>query len=407
MEHLVIRLSDSRDSACWQVVDAHGAPQLQCGSGELERAVELAAGRRVLVLVPASEVFRARLDLPARGRRAAVKGARYALEDHIAGDVENLHFAIGPTTGDQLEVAAVEREKIGDWLSRCTDAGLNPAAFLGEGDALPELPNASVALLEQDVLLLRDGSGRLVAAGSGELAGLVEILCAEHAGEDAAPFRLVIYCEAEQEEQARGAMAGLKGRDVEIRLLEQGVMPQLAAEALSGRAVNLLQGEFRQRNDQSRWLRDAAIALLAVAVLYPAYLAVEAWRAAREYRAVASVVDTRLGRLMPDADRSADLRAEFDRRVASTDLSSSADSDDFMRLLQALEESGSEKTQVLALNFGGGSARLQLRAADMDTLEDARRNLLARGYSVLIQTAVPESNGSVLGELNIRDAGDR
>ena len=199
-------------------------------------------------------------------------------------------------------------------------------------------------------------------------------------------------------------MAGLAGRDVEIRLLEQGVMPQLAAEALSGRAVNLLQGEFRQRNGQSRWLRDAAIGLLAVAALYPAYLAMDAWRAEREYQAVASAVDARLRQLMPDVDRAADLRAEFDRRIASSDLSAAARSDGFMRLVQALEDSGSEKTQLLALNYGSGSARLQMRASDMDTLEEARRKLLARGYSVLIQTAAPEPNGSVLGELNIRDA---
>lgn len=407
MEYLVVRIGDSEGSASWQVVDAHGAPQAHSGSGELQQAAEQAEGRRILVLVPASEVFRARLELPARGRRAAVKGARYALEDRIAGDVENLHFAIGPATGDQLEVAAVERGKIDGWLDRCADAGLKPAAFHGEGDALPDLPNASVALLERDTVLLRDGSGQLVAAGSAELAGIAEILCAEHAGEEAVPFRLVIFCEPEREGEAREAMADLAGRDVEVRLLDRGAMPQLAAGALSGRAVNLLQGEFRQRNNQSRWIRDLAIGLLAVAALYPAYLAMDAWRANREYQAVASVVDARLGQLMPDVEGSARLRTEFDRRIAAADLSAAANSDDFMRLVQALEAGGSEKTQVLALNYGNGSARLQLRTADMDTLEESRRNLLARGYSVLIQTAAPESNGSVLGELTIRDARDR
>ena len=407
METLVVRIGDPENGASWQVVDAHGAPQAHGGSGELEQAAGLAEGRRVLVLVPASEVFRARLELPARGRRAAVKGARYALEDRIAGDVESLHFAIGPATGDQLEVAAVERGKIDGWLGRCADAGLKPAALHGEGDALPDLPNASVALLERDAVLLRDGSGQLVAAGSAELAGIAEILCGEHAGEEAVPFRLVIFCEPQQEEQAREAMAGLAGRDVEVRLLEQGVMPQLAAEALSGRAVNLLQGEFRQRNDQSRWIRDLAVGLLAVAVLYPAYLAMDAWRANREYQAVASVVDARLRQLMPDVEGSARLRTEFDLRVAAADLSTAVNSDDFMRLVQALEAVGSDKTQVLALNYGSGSARLQLRAADSDTLGDVRGNLMARGYSVLIQTAAIESNGSVLGELTIRDARDR
>ena len=96
MEYLVIRISDLEGGASWQAVDAHGAPLAQCGQGELEQAAELAGGRKVVLLIPAREVFRARLDLPARGRRSAVRGARYALEDRIAGDVEDLHFAVGP-----------------------------------------------------------------------------------------------------------------------------------------------------------------------------------------------------------------------------------------------------------------------------------------------------------------------
>lgn len=407
MEYLVIRISGPEGAASWQAVDAHGAPLAAAGEGDLEQAAELAAGRRVVLLIPAREVFRSRLDLPARGRRSAVKGARYALEDRIAGDVEDLHFAVGPAGGDQLEVAAVERQWLQDLLGRVKEAGLLPVAVYGEGDALPHLPNAAAALLEEDALLLRDGGGQVVSAGPGELAGLVDIVCAEHAGDEAAPFRLVIYCEPALESSAQQATAGLNGREVELRLLEQGVMPQLAAESMSGAAVNLLQGEFRRRNDRAGRLRDAAIGLLAVALVYPGYLAMDGWRAQREYQALAGVVETRLRQMMPDAGASADLRREFRRRVASADLSAAADSDGFLRLLQSLERGGGSGTRVLGLNYGNASASVRLAAANMETLDQVRRNLISSGYSVLIQTAVPESNGSVVGELSVRDDRDR
>lgn len=407
MEYLVIRISDWEGAASWQVVDAHGAPLAQRGEGALEKAAEPAEGRKVVFLIPAREVFRARLDLPGRARRSAVKGARYALEDRIAGDVEDLHFAVGPTAGDQLEVAAVERQRLQDLLGRVEAAGLPPAAVYGEGDALPHLPNAAAALLEENALLLRDGSGQVVSAEPGELAGLVDIACAEHAGEEAAPFRLVVYCEPALEDVARAAIAGLNGRDVELRLLEQGVMPQLAAESISGAAVNLLQGEFRRRDDRTRSLRGAAIGLLTVALLYPAFQAMDGWRAQREYEALAGVVEARLRQMMPDAGASADLRGEFRRRVASADLSAAADSDGFLRLLESLERAGRSGARVLGLNYGNESAQVRLAAADMETLDQVRRSLITNGYSVLIQTAVPESNGSVVGELSIRDERDR
>ena len=403
MEYLVIRFGDLEANATWQVVDSHGAPVPECGEGELAQATAIAEGRKVVLLVPAGEVFRASLELPTRGRRAAVKGARYALEDRIAGDVEEMHFAFGPATGDGLDVAAIERRRLSEWLSRCSSEGLTPVAVYGEGDTLPELPNASIAMLEQDKLLVRNGGGQVASAEPGELASLVDILCAELADEEASPFRLVIYCEPELESAARKAMAQLAGREVELRLLESGVMAHMAAEALSGRGVNLLQGEFRPRDDQHRSFRQIALGLLGVALLFPAWLGLEAWRVEREFQVLEEAVDARLGRLMPDVSDTARLRSEWRSRLGSADLSGAANSDEFLRLLQAMEAGSSERTRLLGLNYDGRSARVQLRASDMETLEETRRHLLSRGYSVLIQTASPEPNGAVVGELSVRD----
>ena len=403
MEYLVIRLKGLEGKAAWQVVDGHGAPLGESGSGDLEQAEALTEGRKPVLLIPVRDVFRARLDLPARGRRAALKGVRYALEDRIAGDVEDMHFAVGATSGDQLDVAAIEREQFVEWLGRCSAAGLKPVAAYGEGDALPDLPNSAVALLEPDALLLRNGGGQLVSAEPGELAGLVEILCAEHAGEDGAPFRLVIYCAPALEGTARELMSGLSGREVQLRLLEQGVMAHLAGEALAGQAVNLMQGEFRPHDGQARSFRQIGLGLLAVALLFPAWLGLESWRVEREFQALEEAVDVRLGQLMPDVSDSARVRSEWRRRLGSADLSGAANSDEFLRLLQAMEAGSSERTRLLGLNYDSRSARVQLRAADMDTLEETRRHLLSRGYSVLIQTATPEPNGAVVGELRVRD----
>ena len=407
MEYLVIRLADLEANACWQVVDSHGAPLPQCGEGELAQAKAIAEGKKVVLLVPAGEVFRASLELPVRGRRVAVKGARYALEDRIAGDVEEMHFALGLATGDSLDVAAIERRRLAEWLSRCSSEGLTPVAVYGEADTLPDLPNASIAMLERDTLLVRNGGGQVASAEPGELAALVDILCAELADEEASPFRLVIYCEPALESAAREAMAQLAGREAELRLLESGVMAHMAAEALSGRGVNLLQGEFRPRDDQQRLFRNLSLSLLAVALLYPVFLALDGWRAQKEYEAVAEAVDAGLARLMPDVTGGENLRAELPRRIATADLSAAANSDEFLRLVEALENSGGEKVRVLGLNYGNGTARVQVRAANLETLDETRQGLISNGYSVLVQTAAPESNGAVVGELNLRDGRDR
>ena len=407
MEHLIVRLAASGPSAVWQVVDAHGAPLPLSGEGELEQAAALSEGRQVVLLLPAGEVFRSRLDLPARGRRAAARGARYALEDQIAGDVEDLHFACGPISGDRLDVAAIERKQLAEWLRRSHEAGLKPDSAYSEGDTLPDVPNVVVALLERDTLLLRNGAGQIVAATPSELSGLVDILRAEHAGEESVPFRLLIYCEPLLEDTAREVMANLAGREVELRLLQQGVMAHLSAEALSGRPVDLLQGEFRSRSEKGHWLRNGVLAALAVALLYPAFLGLEGWRVQARYEAIARAVDARLSQLMPEVNGSASLRQEWRDRSAAADLAGAANSDAFLRLVEELERSAGDRLQVQALNYSERSAAVQVRAADMDTLEETRRRLRGAGYAVVIQTATPESNGAVAAELEIRDERNR
>ncbi|WP_446830076.1 type II secretion system protein GspL [Candidatus Foliamicus sp.] len=403
MEHLVVRLAGANGLASWQVVDAHGAPLPHSGAGELEQAAALAERRKVVLLLPAGEVFRDRMELPERGKKAAARGALYALENRIAGDIDDLHFATGPISGEQLEVAAIERKTFAEWLRRSREAGLNPDLVCSEGDALPGVPNGAVALLEQKKLLLRNGAGELVAAEPSELSGLVDILCAEHAGEDAVPFRLLIYCEPALEPTVRKAMAKLTGREAELRLLPQGVMTQLAAEALSGDVVDLLQGEFRRRGGDRQWMRYSVLSALAIALLYPVLLGLDGWRAESRYQALAESVDVRLAQMMPDVSDSANLRTEFRQRSATSDLNAAARGDDFLRLISVLERSVGERMQVLGLDFGRGSASAQVRAADMNTLENMRRGMGAAGYSALIQTAAPEPNGVLVAELEIRD----
>jgi len=407
MESLVVRLNAPEGPAFWQAVDAHGAPMALGGEGELEQAAEWSEGRKVVLLLPAGEVFRSGLDLPARGRRAAAKGVRYALEEQIAGDVEDLHFACGPISGDRLEVAAIERKRLAEWLRRCHEAGLKPDSAYSEGDALPDIPNAVLALLEPDSLLMRSSAGQIMAATPSELAGLADILCAEETGEEVVPFRLLIYCETSHEQAAREAVAKLPGREVEVRLLQQGIMAQLSAEVISGRAVDLLQGEFRSRNQRGHQARKGVLAALAVALLYSALLAIEGWRAEARYEAVAAAVDARLSQLMPDVPSSANLRGELRRRAAAADLGAAARSDAFLRLIEELERVGGERLQMMELNFRNGSAGARIRVADMDTLEEGRRRLRSAGYSVVIQTATPESNGAVAAELEIRDERNR
>ena len=88
---LFIRLdSPSPGLASWMV---EGEITMS-GEGKLTAAAALASGRRVIVLVPGSDVLLVQAAVPTRKRERVLQAIPFALEDQLAGDVERLHFAI-------------------------------------------------------------------------------------------------------------------------------------------------------------------------------------------------------------------------------------------------------------------------------------------------------------------------
>ncbi|MEX1265339.1 MAG: type II secretion system protein GspL, partial [Woeseia sp.] len=122
-EYLVIRLpADAGDSAHWIAVDSDGTRRGPPVAGPLDEAAADARDRKVIVLVPGADVLTTSVDLPIKAGARLHAALPYALEESVAEDVEQLHFAAG-TRRDQgrTPVAVVSRGLMDDWLARLVD----------------------------------------------------------------------------------------------------------------------------------------------------------------------------------------------------------------------------------------------------------------------------------------------
>ena len=109
---LLIRLAHGPEaSASWVVIDARGVPAGIAQSGPLMLAAPRTAGRRVCVLVPGADVLLAEPEVPARAGAKLQQLVPYALEEQLADDIDDLHFAIGKraTESSRTPVAVVAR----------------------------------------------------------------------------------------------------------------------------------------------------------------------------------------------------------------------------------------------------------------------------------------------------------
>ena len=95
-EYLVIRLDPDRDKAAhWIAVDDNGTRLSPPVMGPLSEASKDVGARSVIVLVPATTVLTTTVDIPIRGGSRLQAALPFALEEHLADDVEDLHFAAG------------------------------------------------------------------------------------------------------------------------------------------------------------------------------------------------------------------------------------------------------------------------------------------------------------------------
>src|SRR6187401_677099 len=155
-ESLIIHLRDGAQPQC-MVCNDDGHVVVNAVSGDLAQETAMATGRRVAVTLPATEVLATESDSPAKGAAKLAQVVPYALEERVADEIEQLHFAIGDrdSTSGRVPVVVVERERLDARLAELRAAGLNPQAIYSAASLLPAMPGQMIGLLEGDTLTLR------------------------------------------------------------------------------------------------------------------------------------------------------------------------------------------------------------------------------------------------------------
>src|SRR5439155_1604917 len=207
---LLLRLPGIPDEpASWLVVDARGTPVGPLESGPLTAAVTRTAGKRVWVLVPGTDVLLAEPEVPVKAGLKLQQLVPYALEEQLADNIEDLHFAIGKRASDSIRapVAVVARALLDEWLATLRSSGIEPEAIHAESDLLPGNPAHAVVLLEEDAVFVRAPGAAPVTLPADALAEALEIAQSRGADSPGGGRGLILYAGA-AEWQRHSAPAG-------------------------------------------------------------------------------------------------------------------------------------------------------------------------------------------------------
>ncbi len=376
MDKLFIHLTGEERIQCLQV-DEQGSAAGQPVSAPLQEMAGLAQGKQVVVLVPAERLVLTRVAVPTSSRQRQLQAVPYLLEDLLAEDVEQLHFALGSYRKGEVAVAVSAHEQMRRWLQRLAEAGIRAKSMLPDVLALPlEEGTWSVALADERALV-RTGRETGFCCDTGNLSLLLGHAL-QQAGE-AGPASLRLF---DCREHPGEAVERLLPEGVEYRseACERGILPLLAEGVHKGGSgpLNLLQGSYSQRERLSKlwrpWRPVAALGLLLV-VVQMAKAGVEYQRLKDEKELLARQVEQTFRQGFPDIKRIVNPKLQAERRLES--MRGAGGGAGFLTLLA---EAGPVLKQVSGiqlrgLDYKGGKLVVGMQLKNLQQLDELEKKL--------------------------------
>jgi len=405
-ETLVIRLRAAEEApASWLVVDANGARSGPLHSGPVSDALNLAPGRRVVLLVPGTEVALAEPELPLRSSARLAQVVPYALEEQLASDVDTLHFAVGTRTAGAVgtPVAIVARSLMQRWYDQCEAAGIHADAAYADSVAVPVGTTGCTLLLDESLLYVRRADALPYVLDATEVAAALDLaLGSPEAGPESGE-NVTFYAGTTEYERHSETIEGLRGRTaaLQVKLLPEGALPLLAAQAVTGAGVNLLQGAFGARSSLGTRLREwrlPASLAAAVALLFVANQALGWWQMSRAERALDAQIAEIFAQALP-GQPVVDPRAQMQGALGARGAGGAG----LLPVLSVLAEAMAQapSARIEAMSFRGNALELRLTAPTVESLDGIKQTMTRDGMTAELQSATPRG-GVVEGRLQVR-----
>jgi len=379
-------------------------------SAEEIPSLSFADGAKALLLVPGNWVWSGVESIPKAARRQA-NAIGYMVEEHLAEDVEDLHFICSPRDGDLCSVYAVARDKMEALRNQVERLKWPLVAAVAEYQLL--------GMLESDLALWLDGAQAHVWQDSGQglsirreylqpmlssLLGEDESVQEPEEGEDESAEKSLLLLGAGEDD-------GLIVGELETLFAERLQRNQRAPEEVflerykPGKLSNLLSGDYQLSGGEVEgvwWLKPAKVAAICFAaqlfffVGAGAYFHWQAEQAEEQAR-------TMFTELFPNTRPSAQIRRQLDGFLKSAGSQGGAFTTQMQQLSKVWTEQRGKELKLQSLRFDGqrGEMVLQLKASSLSDLDTFVSKLSGNGLRADLLGANELKKG-VSGRVRVR-----
>ncbi|SDK19997.1 type II secretion system protein GspL [Microbulbifer yueqingensis] len=364
------------------------------------------AGTRAVLLLPGSWVWSGVEAIPRAARKQST-AVGYMVEERLAEDVEELHFACQPRRGDLCSVYAIRHDKMRALYNELMRLQWPVVAMLPEYQLLELLGDDSALWLDGEHAHIWRAEGYGLTVRRQHLQPLLGSLgAADATGEEEAvdeSARLSLLGAGEDDRMAVAELESLFGED-----LQQ--LPGRAPDALLERLripalVNLLSGDYRLTSgtEEGRWwVKPAQVAAACFVLQLLVFIAAGSyysWQASRHEQEARAL----FAELFPGARAGVDIRRQIQGYLNQAGSGGAGFARQVTALSRAWEEQRGENLKLQSLRFDGnrGEMVIQLQAASLNELDGFVGRLSSGEYSAELLGANELEDG-VSGRIRLR-----
>ena len=408
-ENLFIRLSENETGVVveWMLLDESSGIVRFRGEENLTRFAETVSSMtwsgETYAMLQGEEVFLTRAAIPSRQTRQIQQAVPFMVEEYIAEDVEDCHFAIGDRDGEgKVSVAVINSNRLTYWLGALKEVGISPSVLTVDALLVPYEQGSSI-FFDGDRVLMRTSTSNSLSVEISLLPVTLDLLTDEerefvsfwvHESQREQTELIVSQFNAEQENAA--AVDVLEYQPFEV-----------LCRGFGHQVMNLLQGDFKvevQKNTkQGSWRAVAILAACAfglhisVLLFQGIYFDVKAKDYERESRALYTEV-------FPDDRNVRDVKRRWRGHLGQVESGAGGG---FLDLFTDTVQHLSGTSLVLNnvnFNESRGNLVLQLKAPRSDELIQFSNVLANAGLSAEIGT-INQGEDSVKGSVEVKLAG--
>ncbi|MEM8660979.1 MAG: type II secretion system protein GspL [Pseudomonadota bacterium] len=380
----IIRLVDGR--LVWYAGGVGELPQYLDDEAVVEQLRQTLSDQRTAVIfaAPGADVRLLRLTLSSEEKKHIGKSLPFMLEERVADDIDQLHFASVVLDKLELGVAICHAGTMEHWRELLADMP-GVRSWLPEPLLLPWQQGEWCIVLEGNEALVRfDACG-----GFSSERELLPAMLTGAIADYGKPDTVVVYGENQNDDLAllpdvlHGAAQWRRGNINSALLLTEAPFP----------ALNLLQGQFANRLPLTRWWQQwrAVAAVLAVAFILQLVATYSDYRQlSKENVELRAAIEASYRQANPRGN-APNPELQLQRQLSA--LRGSGDASGFVHLVEqvgaVIASNGGTSIDTINYNFSsrGGEMRMNISAADFDAVEKVRAAINETGLEAIMESS--------------------